>query len=81
LMPSGIFLKEMPPRAISKWQQVNRNRSRGGRLRFAPQQASPDNLMTGGPLIVPVICPCMTINDDRKSTSKVYPPRRSFPAY
>ena len=24
-MPSGIFLKKMPPRTIFKWQQVNRN--------------------------------------------------------
>jgi len=28
LMPSCIFLKEMPPRTISKWQNMNRNRSK-----------------------------------------------------
>jgi hypothetical protein len=30
-MPSGIFLKKMPPCTISKWQLLNRNRSSYGR--------------------------------------------------
>jgi len=29
LKPSGIFPKKMPPRIIFRWQNVNRNRSKG----------------------------------------------------